>query len=309
MQPPKTIHNLSINGFNWVNVARDTEEETLYLEKIYQFHPLDIKDCLPPLQRPKITPRKGYLFMILVFPVFNRRTKEIDSEEVDFFIKKDMIITVHSGKIQALQNFFEILELNREHCAELMSNPAYFLAQLLDELFDSCFPMLNHISNDLELVSKKVLKGYTKETIYEILRLKNNVVYFRKAMQPHRDLMNRLQGLLLLQFPIEAYAHYFQRLVDHSKEIWDNLETYNYAVDALHQTHETLISCRLNEIVKTLTIFSVIIFLATFIANIFIIPARYIPIIGMPFDFWIIGGIMLLGALIAFIFFRKKQWL
>lgn len=309
MKPPKTIHSLNTNGFTWTNVTKAAEEETLYLEKTHHFHPLDIKECLPPLQRPKLIPRGDYLFLILTFPIFNRKTREIEPEEIDIFIKKDAVITAHSNKMQALQNFFDVLELDKVHRANLMSNPAYFLSQLLDVLFEACFPMLVHISNDIEAVSKQVLKGYTKETIHEILRLKNSIVSFRKAMHPHKNLMTRLQALLPTIFPIEGQTHYFNRLVDQTKEIWDNLETYSYAVDSLHQTHATLISFRLNQILKTLTVFSVLIYLLTFISNLFIIPAVDVPIIGYYQDFWIIIGLMVGISIIVLAIFKKKKWL
>jgi len=309
MKPPKTIHSLSANGFTWTNATKAAEEETLYLEKTYQFHPLDLKECLPPLQRPKLIPRGDYLFLILTFPIFNRKTREIEPEEIDIFIKKDAIVTVHNNKLQALQNFFDILELDKVHRASLMSSPAHFLSQLLDVFFEACFPMLVHISNDIETVSKQVLKGYTKETIHEILRLKNNIVSFRKAMHPHKNIMTRLQTLLPTVFAIEDRIHDFNRLIDQSKEIWDNVETYSYAIDSLHQTHATLISFRLNQILKTLTVFSVLIYLLTFISNLFIIPAIDVPIIGYQYDFWIIGGLMLAIGLIVLGIFKKKKWL
>lgn len=309
MAAPKTIHTLAGDNFSWVNATRAEEQEMLYLEKNFKLHPLDTRECLPPLQRPKLIPRPDYLFLILVFPIFNRKTREIEPEEVDIFIKKDMVITVHNDQLLPIQNFFELLEVNKEHRDELFASPAYFITQLLDVLFDGCFPMLLHISHDIDAVSKQVLRGYTKTTIHEILRLKNNIVYFRKAMQPHRDLVFRLRDILPEFFPVEKHAHYFNRLIDHSKEIWDNLDTYNFAIDALHQTHTTLISFHLNEIMRTLTIFSIIIFSCTLFATIFSMKAAYTPLIGRPFDFWLIVAIMALGALSALLFFRSKKWL
>lgn len=309
MNIPKTILTSGVEGFTWINATRASEEETLHLEQTHGLHPLDIKECLPPLQRPKLIVRPDYLFLILVFPIFNRRTKELDVEEVDFFIKKDMVITVHNNRLQALTNFFELLELNRPHREDLMSNPARFLAQLLDELFDACFPMLLHISNDIEALNKKVFKGYTKEIIHEILRIKTNIVAFRKMIQPHRDLLFRAQTVLPNFFPIERHNHSFQRLIDHCREIWDNLETYNYAIDGLHQTHTTLISFRLNEIMRTLTVFSIIIFTLTLFATILAIGARSTPFVASPFGFWLISVFMIVGAGVGIMIFRKKGWL
>lgn len=309
MHQPKTIHTSGIDGFTWVNAVRATEEETIFLQQTQGIHPLDAQACLPPLQRPKLVIRPDYLFLILVFPSFNRRTKELEAEEVDLFIKKDSLVTMHSGRLQALTNFFELLDINKPHREELMSNPALFVSQLLDELLDSCFPMLLHISNDIEALNRKVFKGYTKETIHEILRIKTNIVAFRKMLQPHRDILLRTHPLLPNFFPIERHSAYFQRLTDHCKEIWDNLETYNFAIDGLHQTHTTLISFRLNEIMRTLTVFSMIIFTLTLFATLFSIGASSTPLVKSIFGFWYILALMLAGAVTGIAIFKKKGWL
>lgn len=309
---PATIHTLKSAKYQWINVTRNSEEELQYIEKAFRLHPFDVKDCQPPIQRPKVVPRRelGYIFAIFVFPVFNSKTREMEQREVDFFILKNKVITVHDNSFIDLKNFFEILELKPDHRDDLMSNPARFVSQLLDELFDACFPMLFHISNDIDALRAKVLHEFNRKTVYEILRLKNNIVTFRKAMQPHRDLLKRLINLLpyYLKFPQESH-HYFGRLVDHTKEIWDHLETYLNAIDAVHDTHSTLLSLRLNEIIKTLTIFSIIIMSLTAFSNLFIMDGISRPIIGEYYDWWALIGIMTLGALAAIGIFKKKKWL
>lgn len=307
---PSTIHILEDKKYRWVNVVRAGEEELQWLEKTFGFHPLDLKECLPPLQRPKVVPRPGYLFAILVFPTFNPKTREIEQQEVDVFIMKDAVVTVHDNHLIELKNLFQILEVQPDHRQDLMQNPLRFVSQILDELFDACFPMLYHISNDIDALRGAVLHGMSKATVREILRLKNNVVAFRKAMQPHRDILKRTIALLPHYFKLTPVdQHYFERLVDHTKEIWDHLETYRDAIDAVQDTHTTLISFRLNEIVKTLTIFSVIVLSLTLFTNLFIVPAFSTPVVGTPGDFWALLGIMTFGVLIAIAIFKKKEWL
>ena len=309
---PSTIHSLKSKHYEWINVTHGGEEELQHLEKVYHLHPLDIKDCLPPIQRPKVIPRpeQGYVFALFVFPIFNPKTREIEQHEVDFFIRKDRVITVHNNSFVELRNFFQLLEFKPDHREELMAKPVWFVSQLLDELFDSCFPMLVHISSDIDALRGKVLHGYSRETVHEILRLKNNVVTFRKAMQPHRDLLKRLVNRLprYIKLP-DDMLYYYDRLIDHTKEIWDHLETYLNAIDAVQDTHTTLLSFRLNEIMKTLTIFSIIVLSLTFFTNLFIIDAVSRPIVGEPGDWWALLGIMTLAALGAIGIFKKKKWL
>ncbi|OGL66282.1 hypothetical protein A3B21_02845 [Candidatus Uhrbacteria bacterium RIFCSPLOWO2_01_FULL_47_24] len=309
---PSTIHTLKGKRYQWINAVKTSGEELQYLEKAYNLHPLDLKDCLPPIQRPKVVPRldRKYIFAIFVFPLFNQKTREIEQQEIDFFIFKNKVITVHENSFMDLKNFFQLLELKPDHRDDLMADPTRFISQLLDELFDACFPMIFHISNDIDTLHTKVLHGRTKETVYEILRLKNNVVTFRKAMQPHRDLLRRLINLLPHYMKVsDDSLHTYDRLIDHTKEIWDHLETYNSAIDAVQDTHSTLLSLRLNDIMKTLTIFSIILLGLTLFSNLFIIPAYSTPLIGKLYDFWAILGLMMLGTLVVIGIFKKKKWL
>ena len=307
---PTTIHTLGNRRYRWINVIHPGETELQYLEKTYRFHPLDIKDCLPPIQRPKVIPRPDYVFVIFVFPSFNPATREMETHEVDLFIGKQRVITVHDNTSQDLKNFYELLDQHPDLRDELLRNPARFVSQLLDELFDACFPMLYHISADIDILRKKVFQGMSKSTVHEILRLKNNIVTFRKAMQPHRDMLKRMLAILPRTLPLPASdTHYFERLIDHTKEIWDHLETYHSAIDAVEDTNSTMLSFRLNEIMRTLTIFSIIILSLQLFSNLFIIPAISTPILGRPGDFWAIVSAMTLTALSAIWIFKRKKWL
>lgn len=307
---PSTIHSLAGKRYRWINVTRASETELQYLEKTFGFHPLDVKDCLPPIQRPKAVPRPHYIFAIFVFPVFNQKTQEIETRELDLFFDKNVVVTVHDGHSTELRNFFELLEMDASLREELLAEPVRFVSQLLDELFDACFPLLHQISNDIDTLRGHVLHGYSRQTVHEVLRLKNNIVAFRKTMQPHRDMLKRVLAMLPHYFKVKEFeTHYLERLVDHTKEIWDHLETYHNAIDAVEDTHSTLLSFRLNEIMKTLTIVSVVLLSLSFLANLFIIPALSVPIVGHFGDFWAIAGIMTLVALTVVGVFKRKRWL
>lgn len=307
---PSTIHTLEGRRIKWVNVTAISETELQYLEREFKLHALDLKECQPPIQRPKIIARAPYIFGIFVFPIFNTRTREIEQHEVDIFFLRDTIITVHDNTFTELRDFFALLELNENTRAEMMGNPLRFMTQILDELYDSSFPMLFHISSDIDALAEGVRHGASRATVHEILRLKNNVVAFRKALQPHRGMLTRATTLFSRVLKIKKTdLHYFDRLIDHTHEIWDHLETYYHAIDAVEDTHRTAISYRLNEIMKTLTIFSIIIMSLTLFTNIFIVPALSTPLIGQYGDFWALLGLMTLLTIGGIGIFKRKGWL
>ncbi|MDD5295233.1 MAG: CorA family divalent cation transporter, partial [Patescibacteria group bacterium] len=110
--------------------------------------------------------------------------------------------------------------------------------------------------------------------------------------------------------PEKEIKKYYYRLVEHSKRIWEFLENQKDMIEALHATNESLLNYQISDIMKTLTIFSVIVFPLTLLAAIFGMNTMG----GMPFaetknGFWIIIAIMLTGSLGMLAFFEKKKWL
>jgi len=300
-----TIQEFKTKKFSWINVRNNGPKEVDYLRKKFKFDELDLKDCLPPIQRPKLVDRKNYLFMILLFPVFNRETRVIHASEVDFFITPKTLVTVHVGELQALEEIFTKCGDKTINCKD----PAALIHEILNQLLLSCFPMLVHINTDIDNVETKLRYEFEKGTITEILRIKTNIVNLRKAMQPHKQVIRSLVAAAPKFFRTKQLALYFENLINYTKEIWDLLDNYKDTIDALHETNVSLINFRVNEIMKTLTIFSVIVFPLTLLAAIFGMNMAGMPLMNHPYGFWIVLGLMFCGATGLLLFFEKKGWL
>ncbi|MBU1146563.1 magnesium transporter CorA family protein [Patescibacteria group bacterium] len=302
----KNIEESRAAKFSWINITKNGGKELEYLRRKFGFHELDLKDCLPPLQRPKLVARPNYLFMILLFPVFDRKTGVLRASEIDFFITPKTLITVNPKELAPLQEIFTKCRVKKNKCL----NAADLLHEILHELLLSCFPMLVHISNDIDNVENQLRSEFEKGTITEILRIKTNIVNFRKAMQPHKQVIRSLIAESPKFFPTQKIKIYFENLVSYTKEIWDLLNNYKDTIDALHETNVSLIDFRINVIMKTLTIFSVIVFPLTLLAAIFgMNTLGGMPLTNHPYGFWIILGGMMFGALGFLWFFERKKWL
>jgi len=301
----KNIKQIKFNlGLRWINIAKQSRPEIEWLRKNFKFDELTLKDCLPPNQRPKVDEYESYIFMILQFPVYNKKTGEIESSEIDFFIAKNYLITIHNNTITAINELFS-KKLNVNSTGEL-------LYIIMSELLHYCFPMLNHISQDIDAIESHIFKiGYNNiNTIKEILRIKRNIVDFRKVMQAHKSIIKKLirtSNKFLTTQKLEAY---YGNLVNHTKDIWEFLENYKDTIDAMHETHESLNSNRLNQIIKTLTIFSVIVFPLTLLAAIFgMNTINSMPFVSSAYDFWYIVGIMFISVFCMIFYFKHKKWI
>ncbi len=304
------IKTVKYKGISWINVVKPTNEEIEYLSKNYKFHPLDLKDCLSPSQRPNLDKYMDYMFMILLFPVFNRKTRAIMASEVDFFIGDSYLITVHQDNLPPLVDLFELCSVNDE------AKDKYFrdgieklLYTILNSLFLYCYPMLDHINMDVTELEKKIFAGLEKKMVREILITHRNITNFRKIMQTHKNVLKKLiDSRDNNKFTLNGLRVYFEELIEDTKDIWDTLQGFKEVIESLQKTNESLISFRINDIIKTLTIISVLALPITLVASVFGMNAKYTPFIGQPNDFWILISISLgVGLCLFWIFYYKKM--
>ncbi len=306
------IFTIKHGNFSWHIIDKPSQKQMDYLAQNFDFEKQDLLECPPPVQRPKLVERDNYLFMILLFPHYDRQSQEIKASEVDFFINQNNLVIVHNNELEPLIKLQKECQKNIETKEKHLSDGSKLLYEILNRLLHYCFPMLNHINQDLDKIEDDILKVHEKrrDTIVETLRIKKNIVNFRKIMQAHKSVISKLIKCSE-KFYSPSYLHnYFNNLVNHTKDIWDFLENYKDTINALHETHESLLSHRLNQIIKTLTIFSVIVFPLTLLAAIFgMNTMNAMPFINSSYNFWIVFGIMLLGAISMLVYFKSRKWL
>ncbi|MDD2758396.1 MAG: magnesium transporter CorA family protein [Patescibacteria group bacterium] len=308
---PQHIREVEHDGLLWVNVSRQTEKELTQIQKRFNLSVQDIKESLPPFQRAKIVKRPDYYFMVLHFPIFDRTTRRLGFTEIDFFLSANFLITVHDSKLSVLENFFNECRKSQAVKKEFFSGTAvHILFELLTRLLDAIFPILLHVNEDINTVDKKLFgKIPGREMAEEILRLKTSIVTFRRTMQGHRTVLERLIMYSGRELDLMAYQNYINNIREFTNEIWHMLESQRESINALHETNESIVNLRTNEVMKTLTVISVVTFPLTLIATVFTIDASGRPLVDLPYGFWIICGLMIIGVLIMIGIFKRKKWL
>lgn len=296
---------------SWINITRQKKPEAIFLKENFSFFPQDIREILPPLQRTKIRERPGYLFLVLVFPIYDRKTKIITPTELDIFLTRKQIITIHSNKIDELKKMELMFKQDPIALDKfLSSSPMIFLYELLYRIYGSISPMLTHMSNDINRMENLLFSQKHKDFTLEILRIKQNIFASRKFLNIHKRTLKQLRDLMIVldenNSPLQIRIN---EIIEHTREIWDELENYAYTITALHESYESLKSHYLNTIMKTLTIFSVIVFPLTLLAALFGMNTTHMPLVENQYGFWIIIGFMCVGMLFMLILFRYKKWL
>lgn len=306
----KHIYELENQGLLWVNVTKQGEKELQELQRRFGFEKVDILESMPPYQRPKIVKRDHYCFMVLHFPVFDRETRRLGYTEVDFFLGQNFLVTIHDNKLLPIDNLFSECKKNISSREQYFSvSAAHILLELLSRLLDSIFPILLHVNDDINLVDRKLFTKISgREMAEEILRLKTNVVTFRRTMQGHKTVLERLVMYYGRELNLNSFQNYLNSLREFTNEIWHMIESQRESIDALHEANESMLTLRTNNIMRILTVISVITFPLTLLATVFGIRTPANPFENLIGGFWVILSLMGVIAVVMFWVFKRKDW-
>jgi magnesium transporter len=303
-----SVEIVEYGGLRWINIERPRPVDRAWLEEHFDFHPLDYEDVFSRNQRPKIDEYDDYLFIVLHFARFDKQIGRLNAAELDLFVGPDFLITLQNEPIDPVEYLFERCR-NREDLREqyFSKGAGYLLYKIVDDCVDASFPMLRKMGNKLERIEEEVFEGSSEDVVRDISNVKQEIINFRKIIRPQRAVLGDLERNKA-RYIADDLDIYFDDIVDASERIWQLLEGYKETVEALEATNEQVISHRVNEVLRVLTAFSVVILPLTLIASIFGMNVK-VPGEGEIEAFWIILGAMvvILGGMLAY--FRRRRWL
>jgi magnesium transporter len=308
-RPQRKPAELTAAGLTWIHLDEPDAASVEALAERFGWHPLDVEDVLSKRQRPKVDDYadEGYLFAVLHFPVWDSSIQRLNAGELDVFIGPNYLVTLPSVELHPVTHLFRRLEQNEERREELFSKGSgRLLYEVLDDLFDYCFPILDKIGTKLDAIEDAIFEGRSAEVVRDISNVKQEIISFRKIIKPERPTLRLLERHVERFLP-EELELYFDDIVDAAERIWDILDNYKEIVEALEGTNESVINHRQNDILRVLTIFSVILLPLTLISGIFGMNVHF-PGFGSAWMFWLILG-MMFGIVIGMLsFFRLKRW-
>ena len=297
-------------GLRWINIERPRAVDQAWLEERFDFHHLDYEDVYSRNQRPKIDEYDDYMFIVLHFPRYDKAVSRLNAAEVDIFVGPDYLITLPNEPLQPISYLFDRCRASEELRDQLFSKGAgYLLYKIVDDCVDASFPMLRKMGNKLERIEEDIFEGAERssDVVRDISNVKQEIINFRKVIRPQRAAFRDLERTKT-RYIAEDLDIYFDDIVDASERIWDMLENYKEVVEGLEDTNESAISHRVNEVLRVLTAFSVIILPLTLIASIWGMNVR-VPGEQSITAFWIIivSMVLVLGGMLAY--FRKRGFL
>jgi magnesium transporter len=295
-------------GLRWIKIERPRAIDRAWLEEHFDFHPLDYEDVFSRNQRPKIDQYDDYLFIVLHFPRYDKNVGRLNAAELDLFVGPDFLITLPNEQLDPVEYLFERCRASEETREELFSKGAGFLLyKIVDTAVDASFPMLRKMGNKLERIEEDIFEGRSHEIVRDISNVKQEIINFRKIVRPQRAVIADLERTKQ-RYLIDDLEIYFDDINDASERIWQMLEGYKETVEALEQTNESVISHRLNDVLRVLTAFSVVMLPLTLIASVFGMNVK-VPGQGEIAAFWVIIAAMVVMLAGMLLYFRRRGWL
>jgi magnesium transporter len=296
-------------GLTWIHLDAPTKEEAESLAHRFGWHALDVEDVLSKRQRPKVDDyqEERYLFIVLHFPVYDSSIGRLNAAELDVFLGPDYLVTLPASELLPVTRLFRRCYEDEQFRESLFSKGSgRLLYEVLDDLFDYCFPILDKIGHKLDVIEDDMFEGLSSEVVRDISNVKQEIISYRKIIKPERSTLRLLERHVERFLP-EELELYFDDIVDASERIWDLLDNYKEVVEALEQTNESVITHRVNRILQILTVFSVILLPLTLISGIFGMNVKF-PGYGTHAAFWVIVGLMVATIVGMVGFFRWKRW-
>lgn len=297
-------------NLTWIDIEKPQTSDIEYLRDTFKFDPLDLEEINRLTYRPKADDHGSYIFIVLHFPVYDSEKENTRGAELEIFITKDHLITIHPLAMPPLKSAIEGCKKHISIIERYMGNSTgHLLYFIIERLFDSCFPKLDRIAEKINDVEDHIFNGNEKEMVKEISLAQREVLDFRRALKPQRSI---LESLAMMDSEIlpKKLQPYFRDLIGSNIRVWNTLENHKETIEALKDTNESLLSNKISEIIKILTIVSFTTLPLSVVANYFSMSVfNDIAIMNHPAVPALILAGMAVLTLALLTYFKKKKWL
>jgi magnesium transporter len=298
------------DGLRWIEIPRPTSADGEWLQAEFGFHQLDLEDVFSRNQRPKLDTYDDYLFLVMQFPVYDRARKRLVAVELDLFVGPDYLVTLPSNDLPPLQALFERLAERDDLRHQIFSKGAgYLVYRIIDACVDASFPMLRKMGLKLDQLEDDIFEERnSSEIVRDINDLKQEIISFRRIVRPQRAVLGDLEKSKQ-RYLSDEMEIYFDDISDAAERIWDILENYKEVIDSLEATNESVLSHRLNDSIRILTAFSVMLLPLTLIASVYGMNVPLPVAEAGPAAFWFVIALMVVILLLMVGYFRRRGWL
>ncbi|MEI7644971.1 MAG: magnesium/cobalt transporter CorA [Chloroflexales bacterium] len=287
----------------WLDLESPDEAEVGLLRDEFGFHPLAIEDAVRDHERPKVDAYDGYYLLIFYAARYDERD-QIVLQSVNLFVGNNYLVSIRRGPIIEVDQ-----TMARWHApnAPIGRNTTRLLHALLDTIVDNYFTLMDRVVDRVEELEDTIFSRFREDSIRDIFRLKKDLLLLRRAVAPERDVLNVLlrQEMATFQGPEIAYI---QDVYDHLVRVTDSIDTYRDLLSSALDSYLSLQSNQLNQLVKALTLASIILMSCALVSGIYGMNFVHMPELAWPLGYPFALGIMLSIGIGLSLFFKSRKW-
>ena len=288
----------------WIDVSNPGEEEAAFLREELGFHPLAVEDCIRGRQRPKLDRYPNYFFMVVYAASVNPGRKRMALNELHIFLGTGFVVTVHDYKVGEVT---EVVARWRS-APQQVSGTGSLAHILLDLVVDDYFKVVEHFADRTdEFESAAFLPGQAPD-MQQILVTRHELVLFRKVVAPLRDVLSTLLRRDL-PFLLPELVPYFQDVHDHAIRVTEEIDYLRELLSVLIDGQISLSANQLNQTVRTMTAWSIILMGMGVIAGVYGMNFAHMPELHWRYGYFYVLTLMVLVSLALLFWFKKKEWI
>lgn len=287
------------DGFYWIDASVD---ELTTLQPWFNLHELAIEDCLhDEEQRPKLEVYSDHYFIVINSIRFD--DEEIFLRPLNIFLGKHWIITATKQKINEIRLFKPKLLVDQ------VNTPDRLLYHLIDTVINNYFPVADRIELMIEQLEEDILIRTQKSHLNEIIGLRGEILWLKKALGPQKELIATLKNRRDLDLINTELQQYFGDIYENAVKIAESFETFRDLMGNLREAYQSSLHNRANEIMRVFTAMTVIMMPLTVITGIYGMNFTHMPELDWKYGYYVVLAVMVLVGTGIFFFFRKKDWL
>lgn len=286
----------------WIDLTSPSEAEISTLSRIIPIHPLNLEDCLPNEELPKVDEFLEYTFL-LIYGI-DRSDGDINAKELDILISKNILITVHHVYHNSIEYVWKICEKEPAILKEGSDNIAY---RIIDGIIDRIIPIMDFIDERIDGLEDKIIEESTEGVVEEILCLKRNILHLRRLLNPQRDVIYKLSRHENPYINSKVRI-YFTDIHDHIYRLYEELESMRDISSSLLEAHRSNMSLKMNKVMQKLTIIATIFMPLTFIVGLYGMNFENMPELKIPWAYPAVLIFMFILSIGLYIYFKIKDW-
>lgn len=296
------------DGVLWVDVEAPQGDDIHFLSETFGFHPLTLKACTQRARRPTVECFQSYTFMILRGVDLTETAQKFTTTQLAVYIGAHSLVTCHEKKLVSVREALEKCEKSPEQV--LGEGPDFILYEILDILAGRYMQMLDRLEVEIQRVEEQILSGTgpNRQDMGNISLMRWNVLHLKRVVSPLRDVVNLLARGDSPHVSGKAQV-YFRNVYDHMLRVSEALDTYREVVTDLRDTHLAMVSNRMNEVIKVLTVITTILLPLTVISGIYGMNFQYMPELKWRYGYFAVLGVMVVLTIVTGVLLKRKKWM